>query len=316
MKTNIYDMLLDSVVDTQQINELIVGLTWTYCQTSNVGLSMSPLVHDVIASRCFDWPGTLQGKSVQELAPWVLDWNPHKAAIGMAVINSVVNQAGELIDEAIVLPAKGRANLAVFDYFRKQLYGKKVVIIGRYPGIEQCLKGVDFTVLERQPGQNDLPDTAAEYLIKDAEWVFLTASSIVNKTFSRLAELSREANLVLMGPSTPWLADLADFGVDYLAGVAVVDPAALRATVIEGGGTRIFDQGVQYLLLDLAVKELNWIESAIADKVYSRQKIITEMQYWCANNLNKLFACQQELTHLDSELTQLDQHFKRLWSRR
>jgi uncharacterized protein len=82
--------------------------------------------------------------------------------------------------------------------------------------------------------------------------VFLTATSIVNKTFPRLVELSQNAKLVLMGPTLPWLPELADMGINYLAGVAVTQPEALRQTIAEGGGTRIFDTGVQYHVLKLS----------------------------------------------------------------
>ncbi|XTZ10972.1 MAG: Rossmann-like domain-containing protein, partial [cyanobacterium endosymbiont of Rhopalodia yunnanensis] len=93
---------------------------------------------------------------------------------------------------------------------------------------------------------------ASEYLLPESDWVFLTGTSIPNKTFPRLVELSRDAKLVLMGPTVPWLAELAEFGIDYLAGVTVVDPNALRQTVAEGGGVRIFETGVQYQLYDFS----------------------------------------------------------------
>ncbi len=84
-----------------------------------------------------------------------------------------------------------------------------------------------------------------------AGWVFMTATTLINKTFPRLAELSRNARLVLMGPTVPWLYDLAEYGVDYLAGVRVTDADKLRQTVAEGGGTRIFDEGLCYCVADL-----------------------------------------------------------------
>jgi uncharacterized protein (DUF4213/DUF364 family) len=51
-----------------------------------------------------------------------------------------------------------------------------------------------------------------------------------------------------MGPTLPWLSELAEMGVNYLAGVRVINPQALRQTVAEGGGTRIFETGVQYCI--------------------------------------------------------------------
>ena len=148
-------------------------------------------------------------------------------------------------------PLAGGGNLAVFEHFAPQLKNRRVVVIGRYPGLEAYAGALDLTVLERQQTEGDLPDPACEYLLPQADWVFLTASSLANKTFPRLAELSRRATTVLMGPGTPWLADFADFGIDYLAGVDVTDSTQLRRTVAEGGGTRLFEGGVRYRLAAL-----------------------------------------------------------------
>ena len=92
----------------------------------------------------------------------------------------------------------------------------------------------------------ELPDTAAESILPQADWVFITASSIANKTLPRLLTLSARAHVVLMGPSVPWLDNWQAYGVDYVAGVAIKDPEALSQTLMEGGGTRIFSQGVGY----------------------------------------------------------------------
>ena len=54
-----------------------------------------------------------------------------------------------------------------------------------------------------------------------------------------------------MGPTVPWLAELAEMGINYLAGVAITDPTALKQTIAEGGGMRIFETGVEYRLLEL-----------------------------------------------------------------
>jgi len=108
-----------------------------------------------------------------------------------------------------------------------------------------------MTVIERQPLEGDFPDPASEYLIPDADWVFLTGTSIVNKTFPRLVELAQNSQLVLMGPTVPWLSEFAEMGVNYLAGVTVTNREKLRQTVAEGGGVRIFETGVQYRILAL-----------------------------------------------------------------
>jgi uncharacterized protein (DUF4213/DUF364 family) len=244
---SIYNLLLESSQTNTLVQEIIIGLTWTYCQADGIGLCMSPGQ----PTRTLPWSGTLVNMTIADLAPWLESWDSYKATVAMAAINAVINSKSPLLDSSVPLSPHSSANLAVFEHFLPLIRGKRVVVIGRYPGLVEYEQEIELTVLERQPTAQDLPDTACEYLLPEADWVFLTATSIVNKTFPRLVELSQNAKLVLMGPTLPWLPDLADMGIDYLAGVAVTNPAALRQTIAEGGGTRIFDVGVQYRVLKL-----------------------------------------------------------------
>ena len=250
----VYDLLLDHAAATDDVaEEVVMGLVWTLCRGGRgTGLAMTPAA----APRTLPWPGTLVGRPLAQLAGWLRDWDPHAASVGLAAVNAVINtQDNPLLARARPLDKPldrgAPGNLAVFAHFLPQLAGRRVVVIGRYPGLDVLARELDLTVLERQPGPGDLPDPACEYLLPAADWVFLTASSLANKTFPRLAELARGATTVLMGPGTPWLAELAAFGIDYLAGVQVTDPGQLRRTVAEGGGTRLFEAGVQYRLASL-----------------------------------------------------------------
>lgn len=243
----IYDLLLDYSNKTTLVKEVLIGLTWTLCETEGMGLCMSPGT----VTRTLPWSGTLVNKSVAELASWLRSWNSFEATVGMAAINAEINSRSPLPTQAEALSPYGPGNLAVFEYFLPMIRGKRVAIIGRYPNLSRYEHEMEMTVLERQPGANDFPDPASEYVLPEAEWVFLTATSIANKTFPRLVELAKDAQLVLMGPTMPWLSDLKQFGIDYLAGVTVSNPQSLRQTVAEGGGVRIFETGVQYQVLKL-----------------------------------------------------------------
>ncbi|WP_448564112.1 Rossmann-like domain-containing protein [Trichothermofontia sp.] len=169
----------------------------------------------------------------------------------MAAINAAINTTSPLIAQADPLVPTGSGNLTVFKDFLPRIQGQRVVVISRYPGLAQSESVAELTVIERQPVASDLPNPACEDVLLEADWVFPTATSIANKTFPRLVELSQQAQIVLMGPTVPWLPDFADMGIAYLAGVAVTDPIALRQTIAEGGGTRIFETGVQYRVLAL-----------------------------------------------------------------
>ncbi|MDJ0659074.1 MAG: DUF364 domain-containing protein [Crocosphaera sp.] len=244
----IYDLLIDYGQINTPVEEIIIGLTWTLCKAEGIGLCMSP----AIPTRTLSWSGTLVNQPVQTLSSWLRSWNPYQATVAMAAINAVINPNSPLLEQAEALPVATSANLSVFEYFLPQLQGKQVSVIGRYPGLKQYEQEMNINVIELNPTPRDFPATASEYLLPESDWVFLTATSIPNKTFPRLVELSRDATVVLMGPTLPWLAEFADFGINYLAGVTVSHATALRQTVAEGGGVRIFDTGVQYHLLSLS----------------------------------------------------------------
>ena len=243
-----YDLLIDHARSDAKVSGVCLGQVWTYCKSEqnegcHLGLAMSPPQ----TSRTLSFPGTLVGKTLTELASWVNEWESCKATVGMAAINCSLNSQPLMTAQRL-----GAGNLAVFEHFLPQLHGKKVVVIGRYPGIDAYQTQLNLTILERQPQGNDYPDPACEFLLSEADWVFISGSTIPNKTFPRLAQLSKYATTVLMGPTVPWLPQLAEFDIDYLAGVGIEDSVALEQTVAEGGGIRIFSQAVRYYLAKLS----------------------------------------------------------------
>lgn len=304
----IYDLIAERAASSAAVEEVLIGLTWTLaCSEAGSGLAMSPMMQ----TRTLPWSGALTGKSVDQLLPWLRSWNPYESTVAMALANSVINAHSPLLQQACRINSSG--NLAVFEFFAPLLKGQKVVVIGRYPGLEKLQQEFDITVLERQPGEGDLPDTACEYLLPEADWVFLTATSLLNKTFPRLAELSKNAALVLMGPTVPWLSDLAEFGVDFIAGVQVDDAGQLRRTVAEGGGTRIFGNGVRYRIAATSEQALARIKGEIRKTAAERIDIKERMEQWYAQKNHGRFPDYELLEVVGDELSVLDSRYKRLW---
>jgi len=308
----LYELLLDHCTSNAVVDNLLIGLVWTLCQSRNdssAGLAMSP----GIATRTLPWSGDLSGKAITDLAAWILDWEPYKATVAMAAINSCLNSRA--LPDSVLLENTGeQSNLAVFDYFLPQLQNKNVVVIGHYPGIEKYQNQMQLTILERQPKPCDLPDSACEFLLPYADWVFLTASSITNKTFPRLAELSGNAKTVLMGPTVPWLPQLHEFGIDYLAGVEISDVNALQQTVAQGGGVRIFNKGLRYRVAELSPNvSMNWLKQQIADCAAEKNQLTQGMESWYADGNTSRFPDYQTLDRVNTRLSRLDSSYKPLW---
>jgi uncharacterized protein (DUF4213/DUF364 family) len=255
----------------------------------------------------------LVGKTLGELAAWITDWEPYKSTVAMAAINCSLN-CFELPSGITLLAAADRGNLAVFEHFLPQLKDKKVVVVGRYPGIERYAEEFDLSILERQPVNIDYPDPACEFLLPEADWVFLTASSITNKTFSRLAELAQNATTVLMGPTVPWLPHLHEFGINYLAGLEVVDAVKLFQTAAEGGGVRIFENGARYRIVELTpANSMDWLKNRIAQDYAEKQQLNSAMEHWYSSGKKGRFPEFNQLHQVTTRLSLMDSSYKRLW---
>jgi uncharacterized protein len=308
----LYELLLDHCSSDDVVDNLMIGLVWTLCKSKNdaaIGLAMSP----GLAPRPLSWSGSLAGKPITDLAAWILQWDPYQAAVAMAAINSCINSRA-LPDSVLLEQRSEHANLAVFDYFLPQLYNKKVVVIGHYPGIERYQDLMQLSVLEKQPAAQDLPDSACEFLLPCADWVFLTASSIPNKTFPRLAELAGNSKTVLMGPTLPWLPQLHEFGIDYLAGVDITDGKALYHTAAEGGGVRIFSQGLRYRVAELnPANTMTWLKQQIADCAGERNLLNQQMESWYAEGNSQRFPKYRKLERVSARLSRMDSSYKLLW---
>ncbi|MFC0669031.1 Rossmann-like domain-containing protein [Azotobacter chroococcum] len=247
----LYDWLLEhatGVAREEPVERVCLGLSWTLAEVGDsLGFAFGPRQ----VPRTLSWAGTLGGQACERLYPWLRSWNTAESAVGLAVLNAVINRASPCLRQAQPLRGEAPGNLSVFEHFRPRLDGQKVAVIGHYPGLAQLWQDLPYRCFEREPQDGDLPDTAVEQLLPEADWVFITASSLANKTLPRLLELSSHAQVVLMGPSLPWIYDWRRFGVNYLAGVRVQDARAACQVVAEGGGTRLFAGPVEYALLGL-----------------------------------------------------------------
>ena len=161
--------------------------------------------------------------------------------MGLAAINSVFNSP-----EAV----RGNSSLRleepdqdVFAYLEDSLRDKKVAVIGHFRNLEALSEICSLSILERIPQPGDYPDPACEYILPEQDVVVMTATTLITKTFPRLLQLSRNAKVVVAGPSTPLGPVLLEHGVDILAGLLIQDGHNVWRAVQEGGQHEIFQHG-------------------------------------------------------------------------
>lgn len=229
-KWRIYDDLIALVPAGEVVRNIWMGSYWIMVESSGGGYGLAQNVSGQVA----DSAGEHIGRPVKEVASLMKSWNFQEAAVGLAALNTRGQSAQARDGDA-------------FEHFMAQIKGRKVAVIGHFPYLEklrsQC---ASLVVLERQPREGDLPDSAAEYILPEREVVFITSTTLINKTLPRLLELCSGAKVGLVGPSTPLLPELFRHGVAALSGLVVTDPAMMAPVVKEGGSCiGLFAQGTR-----------------------------------------------------------------------
>jgi uncharacterized protein (DUF4213/DUF364 family) len=237
----LYDMLIDGVPKDITVVDAALGPHWAAILSSEGGVGMG-MRYDV-ASLPSDLPADLRGMSLRLLAQSAKSWNFVDAAHGVAALNAYYNHPDRARALGIDTTRASRDNEAFLKY-RAALTGQKAAVVGHFPYLENLLRPVcALSILERSPREGDFPDSACEYLLAEQDYVFITGSTLVNKTLPRLLELCRGRTAVLVGPSTPLTPALFDYGVYDLSGFVVLDPTRLFTAVRDGIEGRHFTAG-------------------------------------------------------------------------
>ena len=107
--------------------------------------------------------------------------------------------------------------------------------------------GSHLDILELKPVPDTRPAEEAAAVLPQCDVALITATALANHTLENLLGLTESAReVVLLGPSTPMLPEVfVGTPVTLLAGVEVVDGAAMLNIVSEGGSTRQFGSAVR-----------------------------------------------------------------------
>ena len=218
----IYDTLLSDIHD-QKIKRVVVGFNWTLVETKfGCGLASTPRRTTNICLPISD-AGELTRLTTTSSAELVYSKNPLEVSIGMATINSFYNRYD--------LVAKSKNGLDTF----LNAEGP-ITVIGRFPGISMRYKNI--RIIEKNPRKGEYSQNDAPKLLNESAAVIITSSTLLNGTAAPLIELSKNARICLVGPSTPLAPKLLDLGIECLAGTIVTNPKKMIVTVSEGGDVK------------------------------------------------------------------------------
>ena len=232
---NLYDDLVASVETkiNREVKDVRAGITWTGVLTDNVGLSLtySSILDNI------EEGGELIGKPARELLNYLKTFNLLKLSIGLATLNSLIEIPNEL------------ETLNVISYIEEKSFGKKVVFVGHFCGLEKVKQNAkELIILERNPKEGDVIDTAADYIVPEADIVAITGSTFANKSIEHILNLVR-GQAIVFGPSTPLSPVLFDYGVDIVGGSLVIDSDRVLSAISQGSHLSNFKKYLKYVVI-------------------------------------------------------------------
>ncbi|NLE96595.1 MAG: DUF364 domain-containing protein [Propionibacterium sp.] len=224
----LYDDILDLIPAGIRVTDALIG-RWAFVRT-DVGTGAAMVY--TTGPRASLAERDVVGRDLRDVAALVKSWDLEQAALGTAAINAA------LATEERVAPYETsmEGETSTFALNADKFATQKTATVGHFGAIERYMEGNDFVVLERHPIGDDLPDTAAEYLLSDRDEVYITGSTLTNKSLPRLLELCAHTRVVLVGPSAPFAPEALPACVSVIAGSIVADPDHVHRALSMGGG--------------------------------------------------------------------------------
>lgn len=208
------------------VQNVVIGVHWTLVASQHASLASTLFNCGPHGSSHMRDVGKLIGKSAQELAGWIESDNLLEASVGLAALNSLIE-----VDQNRL-----RHNVNASEVIEQKSRDKNLVIVGHFPFAPR-MKSIarNLWIVEKKPYGDDFPEDAAQELIPQADVVAITGTAFINHTIEGLLSLCRpDATVLILGPSTPMVPLLFDYGINYLSGSLVLNEADTVRTVQQG----------------------------------------------------------------------------------
>lgn len=224
ISTAYYEILQAGLPDDLRVRELVHGVSWTAAVLSDGSAGVAMHTSGETVPRLFD---SLVGLPLSEAGQAMLSWNLEEASEAFAAVNAFYNRAdcGFLAPDAKSLDGV-------------ELRGRTVGMVGHMIGHSNITRE-DFAfskglyIMDREEKPGALPDSACEFYLPLCDLVIVTGSAAINKTLPRLLALSRNAEVILVGPSVSCCPALLELGIRRLNGRVITEKEAMLAAIVE-----------------------------------------------------------------------------------
>ncbi|UCD78314.1 MAG: DUF364 domain-containing protein [Desulfobacterales bacterium] len=246
LNKRLYDIFLSQA---QKVNVTILslGLGYTAVTTSDGGIGLSyTYFNDKKSCMVLNQHIDYEGRPAEQLLEKIMDNTPIERSMALALINALNYRA------AIELP-EDADNAIMFEKFRIDK-GRQVAMVGYFgPLVRNFEKqGISLEILDISRGLGKKED----FYKKLANWanvLLLTSTSILNNSTEEiLANVGEKVNTVMLGPSTPLVADaFSHLPVHMLAGTVPIEQEKTLKAIRHGMGTPVLHRYSRKVFLTL-----------------------------------------------------------------
>ncbi len=245
-----YTFSLDTI--KEEVADVRIGLGYTAVKLRSGKCGVACVLrYRVAPGGCslLSQAGTLAGQEVSQLIPLTRSSNVVEASVGLAAINALAEQEGKNSSQQDLID--------LLHISRKDRVGMIGCIEPLVRKIRQRTESL-FVFDEAKSEMDGLAEThEIPTILPRCHVVLLSATTLVNKTFDALMEMSSQAReICVLGPSTPLFPEFFQTrGMTVLAGRQIIDADTLLQIVSEAGGTRSFGKVTQKVNIVLKRRE-------------------------------------------------------------
>ena len=219
-----YDILQAGLLEDLYVEELVHGISWTAVVLSDGRCGVAMHTTGETVPRMF---GSLIGLPLNQAGQAMLSWNMEEASEAFAAVNAFYNHdgCGNIKTDAKTLDGV-------------EIRGRTVGMVGMMIG-HSNMRQEDFAsakklyIMDREEKAGALPDSASEFYLPLCDLVIITGSAAINKTMPRLLELSRNAEVILTGPTVTCCPELRELGISRLSGRVITESDAMLKAIVE-----------------------------------------------------------------------------------
>jgi len=246
LNTRLYDIFL-SPAQKVNVTVLSLGLGYTAVTTSDGGIGLSyTYFGDKKSCMGLNKHVDYEGRPADELLEKIKSGNSVERSMALALINALNYGTAQSLPE-------DDSNQIMFEKFMIAK-NRRVAMVGYFPPFVSIFeqKGVSLEILDASRGLGN-KKTFYDKLKNWAQVLLLTSTSILNNSTEEiLAHAGEKLKTVMLGPSTPLVAQaFAHLPVHMLAGTVPVDQEKTLKAIRHGMGTPVLHKHSRKVFLEL-----------------------------------------------------------------